>query len=86
MRDLTKLLEQQEFESIDEANAFLAQFTGKPIPEMPASDDPLTRAEDLVYRAYEASSRKQAIKLARQALAISPDCADAYVRHPLSAG
>lgn len=36
MRDLTKLLEEQEFESIEEANAFLEQFRGRPIPEMPA--------------------------------------------------
>jgi len=79
MRDLTKVLEQQEFESIEEANAFLKQFTGKQIPEMPPEDDPLSQAQDLVYQAYEASSRKQAVKLARQALEISPDCADAYV-------
>ncbi len=79
MRDLTKVLEQQEFESIEEANAFLEQLTGKQIPEMPPEDDPLSQAQDLVYQAYEASSRKQAVKLARQALEISPDYTDAYV-------
>ncbi|NBC15780.1 MAG: hypothetical protein GVY18_00515 [Bacteroidetes bacterium] len=79
MRDLTKLLEQQEFETIDEANAFLQQFTGQPIPEMPGSDDPLAQAQELIYDAYEAPSRKKAIALARQALEVSPDCADAYV-------
>lgn len=79
MRDLTKLLEEQQFESIEEANAFLEQFRGKPIPEARRSDDPLTRAQELVYDAYDASSRKEAVKLARQALEISPDCADAYV-------
>lgn len=79
MRDLTKVLEQQEFESIEEANAFLEQLTGKQIPEMSPEDDPLSQAQDLVYQAYEASSRKQAVKLARQALEISPDYADGYV-------
>lgn len=79
MRDLGKLLEQQEFESIEEANAFLEQFWGKPIPEMTPEEDPLSQAQELIYQAYEASSRAQAVKLARQALEISPDCADAYV-------
>jgi hypothetical protein len=79
MQDLQRLLSQQEFESIEEANAFLGQFTGKQIPEMPVPDDPLLQAQDLVYQAYEAPSRKQAVKLARQALERSPDCADAYV-------
>lgn len=79
MRDLGKLLEQQEFESIEEANAFLEQFQGKPIPEMAPEEDPLSQAQELVYQAYEAPSRAQAVKLARQALEVSPDCADAYV-------
>jgi tetratricopeptide (TPR) repeat protein len=79
MRDLAKLLQQQEFESIEEANAFLEQFQGGPMPEMPAKDEPLSRAQDLVYQAYEAPSRAKAVKLARQALELSPDCAEAYV-------
>lgn len=79
MRDLTKLLEEQEFETIEEANAFLEQFMGAPLPEQPVADDPLSRAQDLVYQAYEAPSRTKAVKLAREALKISPDCADAYV-------
>jgi hypothetical protein len=31
-----------------------------------------------MYDAWESSSRKERIKLAREALSISPDCADAY--------
>lgn len=40
---------------------------------------PLNEAQDLIYAAWEARSPKRAIELARKALAISRDCADAYV-------
>ncbi|HET6567787.1 MAG TPA: hypothetical protein VFG50_07475 [Rhodothermales bacterium] len=79
MRDMTKLLEEKQFGTIEEANAFLEQFKGMPIPEMPHDDDPLSQAQDLIYQAYDAPSRAQAVQLARKALEISPDCADAYV-------
>jgi hypothetical protein len=36
------------------------------------------RAEDLVYEAWEAAGERGAV-LARKALALWPDCADAYV-------
>jgi hypothetical protein len=39
---------------------------------------PHHRAEDLVYEAWEAPGPRRA-ELARQALALWPDCADAYV-------
>lgn len=39
----------------------------------------LYEAQELIYRAWETSGRKQRVRLAREALVISPDCADAYV-------
>jgi tetratricopeptide (TPR) repeat protein len=44
----------------------------------PVADSPLDRAQNLVFDAMGGSPAKRA-KLARQALEISPDCADAYV-------
>jgi len=41
--------------------------------------DALVEAQELVYDAWEARTRKRRIDLARKALEISPDCADAYV-------
>jgi tetratricopeptide (TPR) repeat protein len=38
----------------------------------------LERAQEVVYQAFEATGREQ-VRLARQALEICPDCADAYV-------
>jgi tetratricopeptide (TPR) repeat protein len=37
------------------------------------------RAQQLMYDAWDAPSAKRRVDLAREALAISPDCADAYV-------
>jgi tetratricopeptide (TPR) repeat protein len=39
---------------------------------------PIERAQDLMYSAWEAPSAREAVALAREALAISRDCADAY--------
>jgi tetratricopeptide (TPR) repeat protein len=81
MADLQRLLSQQEFGSIDEVNQFMQQLmasTGGRVPETHSSS-PLEQAQDIMYRAWESSNRSQRLKLARQALEISPDCADAYV-------
>jgi tetratricopeptide (TPR) repeat protein len=43
-----------------------------------ASDATLFEAQELMYEAFDASGPRRAA-LARQALAISPDCADAYL-------
>jgi tetratricopeptide (TPR) repeat protein len=43
-----------------------------------AADEALFEAQDLMYEAFDARGARRAA-LARQALAISPDCADAYV-------
>lgn len=80
MADIGRLLESQEFEDIDEVNAFLQQMiaSGEPIPAA-APRTPLEEAQELMYEAFEASSGKQRIKLAKKALSLSEDCADAYV-------
>lgn len=79
MADVGRLLESQEFDSIEEMNAYLQQVmaSGEPIPST-APRTPLEEAQELMYDAFEASG-KQRIKLAKKALTISEDCADAYV-------
>ena len=44
----------------------------------PVSDTPLERAQGLIDRAFETRGRRQ-LHLIREALALSPDCADAYL-------
>jgi tetratricopeptide (TPR) repeat protein len=51
-------------------------------PFLPAAgelDSKLDAAQQIVYQAYEQTSRSRRIALARQALDVSSDCADAYV-------
>jgi hypothetical protein len=42
------------------------------------ASEPRYRAEDLIYEAWEAAGPRRAV-FARRALALWPDCADAYV-------
>ncbi|HEU4387102.1 MAG TPA: tetratricopeptide repeat protein [Blastocatellia bacterium] len=76
---LDQLLKQQEFESPDAVQSFLGRLDWNAVfaPE-PDSMTALERAQDTMYDAWGASGSRR-IDLARQALEISPDCADAYV-------
>src|SRR5208282_643205 len=44
----------------------------------PDQDTPLGQAQALMYRAFEEGEEQRRVQLARDALAICPDCADAY--------
>jgi tetratricopeptide (TPR) repeat protein len=77
-----KLLEEQEFDTVEEAQAFLDRMLLEGeglLPEAQAPDTPLEKAQDLVYEALETESARKRIQLARRALKTSGDCADAYV-------
>lgn len=76
--DLGRLMTEQGFENVDEANAYLQQFVGaKDIPKPQRELTPLEQAQDKMYEAFVAEGKRR-VELAREALAISPDCADAY--------
>jgi tetratricopeptide (TPR) repeat protein len=47
--------------------------------ERGGSDDPTAKAQDVMYEAWEQTTARSRIALARKALGISPLCADAYV-------
>lgn len=40
--------------------------------------NPVDEAQDIIYDAWEASTRQRAVELAKKALSIFPDCSDAY--------
>jgi tetratricopeptide (TPR) repeat protein len=44
----------------------------------PPPDTPLDQAQEVVYQAFEEPNPKRRVELARAALKLSPDCADAY--------
>jgi tetratricopeptide (TPR) repeat protein len=74
---LGKLLSQKDFKTTEEANEFLKTLKPGDMPEV-ESETPLEKAQDLMYEAFEAKGNRR-IQLAREALKISEDCADAYV-------
>jgi tetratricopeptide (TPR) repeat protein len=81
---ISRFLEQRSFGSLDDMNAALETARQEGLfeagPETVAGRrlTKLERAQEFAYDAMEATGRRQ-IKLARQALAISQDCADAWV-------
>ena len=81
MADLNRLLAQQNFESEADVNKFMQELMasgGGFVPEV-APQTALEEAQDIMFEAFESPNRRQRINLARKALKVSPDCADAYV-------
>lgn len=77
-RDLHKLLENMDFEDVDALNAYMAQLTASgPIPHYEPQNDK-ERAQEMVFDAWEVGG-EEAVRLAKKALKLDPDCADAYV-------
>jgi tetratricopeptide (TPR) repeat protein len=78
MAHMQRVMEGKEFKTREEYEAFMeANFIGKQIEEfVPANS--LEEAQDIVFRAYSIRGRKQ-IHMARKALEVDPNCADAYI-------
>lgn len=81
MSKVGKLMKEQNFESLEDAQRFLNEkLIGLNLDKLEiAPKTPLDRAQNLVYRAFEERSRTKRVSMAEKAIAISPDCADAYV-------
>ena len=81
IQEIGKQLRGKEFESVEEAQAFLEEMLesaeGLPIPAEPST--PLEEAQELIYEAFETGSHRKRVQLAKKALKVSSDCADAYV-------
>ncbi len=80
LRSIDRLFRKRRVETIEEANALLAARRGKTIDDVLAEQPPDTpdeKAQELAYRAMELDDPDVAQALARAALAIDPDCADA---------
>lgn len=73
-------LEGKDFKSIEDANAFLQAklAAGDFSPKKKTGMTPLEKAQDIMYDAWDAKGIER-IDLAYKALAVSKDCADAYV-------
>jgi len=78
---IARLFEEKEISSDKEANALIQQFMG-PEQEIPRVERELTileQAQEIMYDAWLERDGKKRIALARKALTLTQDCADAYV-------
>jgi tetratricopeptide (TPR) repeat protein len=78
MADLTQILQEQHFKSFADVEKFMdGMVKGKKVPKEPAKDAS-RQAQELMYDAWETDKKSERIRLAKKALSIYPDCADAY--------
>src|SRR5688572_27155887 len=80
MLDLQRLLKTQDFKSIEEMQEFVNKnIIGQTIPSFDKTAlSTEEQAQDLVYQAMEADDIFEADSLIYSALALDPDCAEAY--------
>ncbi|MDP2796481.1 MAG: hypothetical protein Q8N94_03095 [Methanoregula sp.] len=78
LNDVVAFMANHQFSSIEEANAFIKdQLAHGGIPRAQANT-PLEKAQQLMYEA-EVANPKRRLDLAKQALVLTPDCAEAYI-------
>jgi len=75
-----RFLDGKDFQSVEELNrALRKEFGGKKVdPGKYKPRNKLEQAQDLCYEAFDSLGRRR-VALARRALHVHPDCADAYV-------
>lgn len=78
MVNVHRLLEGRDFGSVEEANEFLQKALASREPIVLPSRTALEQAQDMMYDAWAAAGKRR-VELAKRALEISRDCADAYV-------
>jgi len=79
MADLQRLLASQNFQSEEEIHQFLQELMSKPIPSVPnVALNPHDQALHLVERAMEQDTATRAKDFIDEALALDPDCIEAY--------
>jgi tetratricopeptide (TPR) repeat protein len=77
--ELDRLFRGHEFDSKEELEKYMQSLIGKSFDELPMPEPtPRDKAQDLVYDAWEERSAERRAGMARQALELWPDCADAY--------
>jgi tetratricopeptide (TPR) repeat protein len=80
LSDIRKLIEAQNFNSAEEADAFMQKLLKDGQGKVPhvAPTTPLEQAMEIIHEAEAEHSLKRRVALARKALEVSPDCAEAY--------
>ncbi len=76
--ELAQIMKEQGTQSPAELKKIInGMIKGKAAPKRPAKDA-CRLAQELIYDAWETGSKSERIRLAKRALVIDPNCADAY--------
>ncbi len=77
---LANLVEAQGFRTEEQVKHYLTDLvnSGQPLPDI-EPETPLEQAQQIAYQAGEAVTRRASVSLAKMALNLSTDCADAYL-------
>lgn len=79
MASITRAIQERGLETREDIEAFLEQVRSSgEVPDI-TPRTPLEQAQNLIYDAWEEARSAKRVEMARKALEISPDCADAYV-------
>ena len=79
MVEMERFMADAEFDDLDQASeAIRRRFSGPMDAISSTASAPLEKAQEMIYRAVESRGRRRT-QLARKALELSGDCADAYV-------
>lgn len=77
---MAKYFEQNEAQSTSrDDDASQEPLTFEQVESLIQPETPLEKAQDLVWRAFNEPTKRKRIAMAKDALKLSPDCADAYV-------
>ncbi len=79
MVNFHKTLSEKEFKNEEELRAFLDSMVGKSIPEDRPPKNAKDYAQDIIYDAGDDLPHEERAKLAHEALAVDPDCVDAWI-------
>jgi len=76
-----QLLRGKDFGSLEDANKFLMENANglKHLEVEYEPEDPLAQAQYIMWKAFDEKSARKRIAMAKEALEVSADCADAYV-------
>lgn len=75
---INQLIKSGGFASVEELGAYMRETLAGAGLSLMAPQTPLEQAQDLIYDAWETTGKRR-VQLARKALEVSSDCADAYV-------
>jgi tetratricopeptide (TPR) repeat protein len=80
LSDLGRMIQDEGLETEEDVDAFLKAIMAseRPLPTR-QPETPLEKAQALMYEAWGTENQRKRVRLARKALALSPDCADAYI-------